>query len=731
MRHLLRWLPVIAALLPHVADAQDVTGTIAGVSVGFRDIYKVGYWTPVWVTLKAEAGQALEGHLTFTTRDGDGAEVRYLRSGERLRVPAGQEVTVVRRVKFGRVRGGLAVDWHTDDGEVTRRQLSAGELPQAKLTDSELLLTIGPSIGEEGWLAGRTTTTVPLRCQVREASELPADWLAYEAVDTIIIATADNPVLEAMTAAQFRALRQWVQMGGRLVLSVGARGQELCDPDSTSVLHHLAGLVPGEFTGVNVLTRAAALESYGGSSHVLEISADEPLFLTTLRGVSGGVELSDAGVAGMRPLVVRAPHGLGEVVFVSLDLDRPPLSTWEGRSHMVGRLLRDGSASADRPATSRQGGRMAHVGFTDMAGQLRSALDQFTGVSLVPFYWVAGLVFLYTLLVGPGDYFFLRRVVKRMHYTWLTFPLLVIIFSVCAVYLLAQLKDDRLRINQVDLVDVDLAESVMRGSAWADIYSPRTETYDLCWHVDSQLEGVLSAASHSVASWQGLPGTGLGGLNTNTSLPGFTEPYEIVDEARQTKVLNTPIQISATKAFQVRWWGEAELELNGDLYVDSNRLAGQLENPLPIELTECSVFFGQWLYRLESHGGALAPGDTVQMERESPGNLEWRLTRRRIEDARDVSTPWNQNDLEVPRILEMMMFHGAAGGDRYTQLKHRYQGFVDLSQQLRRGRAVLVGRGAQPATHVEIDGSEATEQYDRTWTFYRVVFPVAETAPSR
>ena len=65
---------------------------------------------------------------------------------------------------------------------------------------------------------------------------------------------------------------------------------------------------------------------------------------------------------------------------------------------------------------------MMHYGYNDLAGQLRSALDRFDGVRLVPFWLVAGLIVVYLLLIGPGDYFFLRKLVGRMEWTWLTFP---------------------------------------------------------------------------------------------------------------------------------------------------------------------------------------------------------------------------------------------------------------------------------------------------------------------
>ena len=45
------------------------------------------------------------------------------------------------------------------------------------------------------------------------------------------------------------------------------------------------------------------------------------------------------------------------------------------------------------------------LAFDQMAGQLRSALDQFTKVRLVPFWVIVVLILVYLVLIGPGDYF--------------------------------------------------------------------------------------------------------------------------------------------------------------------------------------------------------------------------------------------------------------------------------------------------------------------------------------
>ena len=61
-------------------------------------------------------------------------------------------------------------------------------------------------------------------------------------------------------------------------------------------------------------------------------------------------------------------------------------------------------------------------GYTDLSGQLRSSLDKFTGVKVIPFALVAMMIVGYILLIGPGDYFLLKKVFRRMEWTWFTFP---------------------------------------------------------------------------------------------------------------------------------------------------------------------------------------------------------------------------------------------------------------------------------------------------------------------
>jgi len=106
------------------------------------------------------------------------------------------------------------------------------------------------------------------------------------------------------------------------------------------------------------------------------------------------------------------------------------------------------------------------------------------------------------------------------------------------------------------------------------------------------------------------------------------------------------------------------------------------------------------------------------------------LTKRRTIAAHDEIPPYERSGVDIRRIVEVMMFYEAAGGENYAGLLNRYQRFTDLSNELEFGRAVLVGRGPSGAT-IEIDGGEKSSgDGDRHTTVYRFVLPAPSAGGS-
>ena len=723
-------LPVTLLAAAHpVSVAGDDTGPqIVGFRVGFGGTYKIGCWTAAWITVRAGEGP-LEAQLELIVPDGEGVPARFVQEeGRRLALRPGETVTVRRLVKPGRARGGFGVQLRQGDRVLATRRFPAGTPVDP---DRPLLLTLGPSIGEEQALARRFAGAEagPAFCRLDEAADLPEEWLGYEGINVMVLPTSQRQPLASLRGSQLAAIQHWVQMGGRLVLCVGSRGGEVF-----SDAHGLARFAPGRFVGPLPLANVSALETFAGASQPLQVSAaggpHPQLVMSLLAEVQGRVDLQDIGPKGPLPMIVRQAFGFGQVVFVAFDLDQPPFSMWRGRPRLVARLLQATADGSEEQAVEGQRGRMVHVGYNDITGQLRTALDQFRDAPLMAFGWVAGLILLYVALLGPGDYFFLKRCLGRMRWTWATFPLLVLAFTGTAVLLHRQFKGRQLAVNQVDLVDIDMGSKWARGTTWDHVYSPQTRAYGLEVRLP-RLERTLSIAGN-VLCWQGLPGRGLGGMNASAIAAPAAGTCTIAFEgACNARMRDAAIEVASTKSLVGRWWGKVRVPGEARLSrTPDGLLQGTIVNPLPVPLTECMLAYENWVYRLDQSDGKLAPHQTAQLELERPYNLEWRLTRRRVQDTQEVMAPWDQASHDVPRIMEMIMFHGAAGGADYTRLRHRYQGYLDLSDHLHIGCAVLWGRSAQPAADLVFDGGRTPARCDRHWTFYRIVFPVAQPTPS-
>ena len=516
-------------------------------------------------------------------------------------------------------------------------------------------------------------------------------------------------------------------MGGRLVLSVGLRARDALSPDSP-----LRRFAPGQLREVFSLHQLGALESYCGSRSGAAGAdsaegAEGGMPAAWLSDVRGTVEASDADL----PLVIRTARGFGQVIFFAGDLDEPPLRAWPDRPLLVGRLL---DLPAGRTTEAGESAAMLHHGYDDLAGQLRSALDRFEGVRLSAFWLVAGLVIVYLLLVGPGDFLLLRKVVRRTEWTWLTFPLAVVLVSVAAYALACWLKGSQIRVHQADLVDVDAASGRMRGTTWLNLFSPQTEAFNLS--LEPERPDPKGPAAEPLPGarvwmgWLGLTGTGLGGMDARAQGTLFgSAPFHYA--ARYSALGEVPIQVWSTKSFTARWAGRATACPAADLSESEQLLTGPITNTLPFALHDCIVAHGGSVYEI----GTLEPGQSAQlgpMARRS--ELKTLLTGRRTvqgsgERFHQEATPYDQASYDIPYILRMMMFYEAAGGRRHVGLWNAYQDFVDLSGLLRADRAILLAQqpvedeNHQGAALLR-DGRRLAAPRGQHLTIYRFVFPV-------
>ncbi len=394
--------------------------------MGFNDVYRVGCWTPVEVVLHGGA-EALHGRVELSLLDGDGMASEIV--SDELTLPAGKQTRVLLYAKFGRLGGNVTAAFSRDEEILFKRVFTAGadadaDFSLALPSADRLIVQLGAPIGIEDVVA-RQRRDSPERVVLvglESAGQLPTRWCGYEGVDTLVLSAAEEQLYAAVedgSRVALQVLEEWVEMGGRIILASGNDAPRLLDPESP-----LARFAPGKFTEMLATPRTASLETYSGVTSRVEVTRGEGIQAIRLDAMQGTVELGE----GELPLIVRAPRVFGRVTFLAIDLSRKPLSQWSGRVGLVERLL--GRKPCRGSDEEQDIGRTpaVHLGITDLAGQLRGALDQFSEIELAPFWLVAGLIFVYLLLIGPLDFFLHRNVTRRMALSWVSFPLWVVLF---------------------------------------------------------------------------------------------------------------------------------------------------------------------------------------------------------------------------------------------------------------------------------------------------------------
>ncbi len=701
-------------------DSVDVT-----VTFGFDGHLKLGCWQPFLVKTPA---QIQPQRFELTVLDGDDARITY-RGPLRL---IGSDLNQHQGyLKLGRGYGTANLKlFDSDEVLVAEKVVSLGQSADPEILEStrQVILTLEPSnalaqtVKSIGIKAERDQAAIVI--SVGSAEQLPLDGFCYEGIDTVFLVTSDLERIEKIAVAQWEALERWVENGGRLIFSVAQNGEKLLATNGS-----LNRFCPGEFAGTGLLAANSRLESFAGTDQLVDYDG-QPITVAKIGKTVGQVILKQDQL----PLVIRTGKGFGEIVMVTFDLDSASIKQWKGYSNLIHRLQNqvDHQEAAQAQVASSRGGSVSHFGYEDLIGQLRVPLDRFRGVQFLAFNWIALLIGLYILCIGPGDYFFLRKITGKMELTWITFPLVSLSFCGLAIWISKVTRPPEIQLNQLEIIDVDASSNLVRGTVWSNLYSPAAGKCRISLSNKNALGWEIQSDQ---LSWHGLPGSGLGGMQTKSSpgiaRSGYQHSRQLLPGQPQTdrsELLELPLYVSATKPLFVEYFTTfpSTIRSNLRLSLRTSRLDGTLLNPLDQRLKNCRLFFENYAYELDKTH--LEPGEAIDVMTEMKERATRSLLTRRSnfvnEEKKSQNSPWEQSDTRISRIAEMLMFYEAAGGSNYTGLTHSYQGFIDLSEQLKLGRAILVGEIDVPTTPLLIDGQSAATHYDQMATIVRIVLPV-------
>lgn len=694
-------------------------GIEVGLHFGFDGNWKLGHTCPVRVDI---AGLDAQSDLTveLQTLDGDGVTVTYQRNvapSEFVKLESGAS-SFWMPMRVGRQQAAITVRVLDNSHRlVVEKRLESDEFPAPLASTQPLIVALGSTQGVEtassSNLAGGATTFTTAK--IKSVESLPDTFSSYAACDLVILPTNDIALLNAIRPAQWQALDRWIRDGGACLMTLGPNSKQL---DS---LKEFAVLLPGEILDFGNVTNPGPLESS-------VVGTKDPIGAFEVTRVAAGtatVDLTLLDSLNRRlPWLSRYAHGFGTIQLVASDLEQPAFAQWPDRNKLWRSLL---SKTIDLGVAEKslnvQVGNATYLGYDDLVGQLRASLDVFPSLTVVSFGQSVAIIVALLLVIGPLDYFLSVKWLKRPDFSWYFAGSMLTLASIGLIALQSRLRPNEIRVNSVQLVDIDSTSNQATGHFWSHVYSSQARK------VSFALQST-APESDTLLDWQGLPGRGLGGimsqLNTDLGMPAYTIEQNTKGGAEFQQV---GIPTAGTKCVSAAWHQMIEFESKTKLkeIPGIDQLDGNVVNPLSVDLKDCMLFYHHWYYSMPSR---ILPGQAIRVSFETiPKDLSRRLNGRRVVQGSEQITPWNPSDRNsIPRLLEMLMFYKAASGPNYTSLMHRYQPHLDFSNLLNLDRAILVGRLDEPLASLKVTGDSgtpsATQDMDQTWV--RLVFPVEQ-----
>ncbi len=633
-------LALLACLLLPLAAFAQSPPLIEGVRVGLpaapggqeAGCTRNGAWAPVAVTLRGGQGGNPQGAYRLRVETTDLEDVAYQ---THVAVPA-LAADTLRTVTGYIVPGGdgatFRVQLETADGKPTgrSRSLPSRESGRDVVASPEDVVFLaaggglsqlkrsGEKLDRPGDKGAEPDQGRRQFAYADDVADLPDRWIGYDAVDVVVLGTGKRDFVlrlaEDGESARRAALLEWVRRGGQVVLSVGRNKQEVAQ-----LLAKLP-LLDVKVTGSEVVGTMRHVSHEWSERQLHQSKLQQVEVATVTPGPRVDVLVRENG----KPVILQGACGLGRVLLVAFDLDGPPFTTWDGHEAFWARVQKEvvpylapRDARPEAAGEAPRGFGLAEDSRYDMRGEWKRGLESFEESPTISFGWVALFILLYIVLVGPLDYFVLKKVFKRLELTWITFPLTVVVVSVVAYLVAYAAKGDDIRINKIDLVDIDYGEPRQAyGTTWFTLFSPRVASYTI--GLEPATDGWVAAPP------EGAPGPVMQLLEVGErsfragAQDLFRRPYEYADE--ETGLRRVPIPVWSMRSFTGGWRAplkakEPAIGISDDVGPlrqarDGRGLVGRITNNLPVRLQDVTLIYRERRYSLES----LEPGESKRVE---------------------------------------------------------------------------------------------------------------------
>ncbi len=406
---------------------------------------------------------------------------------------------------------------------------------------------------------------------------MPRSWAGWQGVDIAVVAAER---LSEASPEELDALRQWVQLGGQLVVNGGVFAPGMGSGP-------LGEMLPLRVSGTRTVRDLRALGTWVG--HPIE---QREALIAAGRPVPGARML--CGTPAL-PLIVVRNVGAGAVAMTAFDLTGRPVKYWDGQERMWARLV----AELDVNRRQRDDYALMPQGFVPggtggYMDRLARAARSHTEPGLPSALLVFGFLLAYIIVLVPVSYIILARRDLR-EWAWVTTPVIVLVFTFGAYGIGYLSRGGTTIVDRVALVVAQSGDSAALGSGTVAVFSPGSRNYIF------DLNGSVASPN-----W---------GLDT-----GSADPANIV-YGPQRKITGFRINKWSSRSLTADFVADLGEGIEARAVFDGQKLTATVANNTGLPLRDCRILRGGQ----EGARVDLASGASAELAFDNPkqaGNLD-------------------------------------------------------------------------------------------------------------
>lgn len=555
----------LLVLLPGLAVDVQAAGAPPGLTMeaqaALEGHFKYGEWLPVWVQL-TNSGTDLDAEVQVKVVGTWGATT-YAHA---VSLPSGSRKRVEVYVLPNNFTRALEVQLVQGQDVLLSQKIQV----QPHVNFDYLIGIVAPERGAVALLTG-----VELEANGRERdktlidlvlADLPERTEGLASLDCLILNNVDTSVL---SVSQQSALEQWVRQGGYLVVGGGAGALQT----AAGLPERLLPFLPRQHVEVD---RLAQLGEWASADPV---RVPGPFVVVTGESTEGETLLAEQDVILIRSRTV----GVGAVSLITLDLAASPFDAWSGTVPFWSRLLAPYATYSSMLPTDISERQMR-------SGNMTYALSNLPSLALPSVQWLALLLGVYILLVGPVNYLLLRWR-GRLQWAWVTIPLVTLLFAGGTFGLGYALRGTDLIINKVAVV-VMQPDGMAHVSTYVGLFSPAQESYEL----EISGDGLLGPLDTEAQPFSSAGGGGVSG-------------EAVFVQGNPARVRGLAVNQWSMQTFVMEGLWDDIGQIDARVHVEGDSLIGTVRNGTGLTIEDAVVVLGSRFARL----GNLEPGQEAEL----------------------------------------------------------------------------------------------------------------------